>query len=207
MRRWIVCGTALLLSVRAEAVDAYMWGIGPHLGTMVVPAQFPSTFPPAVVDDPGSTANRIGGDLDLGVDAIYYANRTTRVGISGALDVAPNYNDIRILLRYNLVNSTDAMDILVGGAVGAGTMRFDWEGNQLLRVPYYPLRGEVSALIRDGVRAYQLTPYAQYNLPSNHFYTSVSGEEVDVGTGIYAMIGVEASILFGDFTPPRAKRN
>jgi hypothetical protein len=43
-------------------------------------------------------------------------------------------------------------------------------------------------------------------LPSNHFYTDASGTIVDVGTGFYGLVGVEAAVLFGDFTPPKARK-
>ena len=110
-------------------------------------------------------------------------------------------------MKYNYVAQTGAMDFLLGGGAGFGAAR--WVGSdttEVLRVPYYPLRAEASALIRDNSRGYQGTVYFQYNLPANHFYTNAAGEEVDVGTGFYPTVGVEIAVYFGDFTPPRPRR-
>lgn len=203
MNRAAVVALALMTASPAYALDAWMWGVGPKVGTMALPGQFPMAFPPAVKDE-GELA-KVRGDVILGVDAVYYANSSTRLGASGAFDVGKGFYDMSAMIEYNWVTQSDALDFILGAGAGAGTMKWT-TGQASLRVPYYPLRGEIGALIRDQSRGYQGTVFAQYNLPSNHFYTDALGAEVEVGRGIYFTVGVEVAVMFGDFTPPRPKK-
>ncbi|TNE89089.1 MAG: hypothetical protein EP330_11665 [Deltaproteobacteria bacterium] len=194
---------------RAEALDPFMWGVGPRIGTNAIPAAYPLTLPPYLRDpDNGSTIERTSGDLFVGVDAVYYATGHTRVGLLGGIGfgLGSPFFDGHVIFRYNYVSQTGAMDFLLGGGAGFGTSKWSGERSESLRVPYYPLRAEASALVRDNSRGYQGTVFFQYNLPANHFYTNADGVDVDIGTGIYPTLGIEFSVLFGDFTPPRPRR-
>ena len=204
MFRGLVVLMALVSASPAYALDAFMWGVGPQVGTMIVPGGFPAVLPPAVVDDAG--LEKVRADVEFGVNAVYYANESTRIGVSGEAGVAAGYFDMNMLVRYDWIGSSDALHFVTGAAAGFGTMRFSGAGQSELRVPYYPLRVEAGALIPDHSRAYQGLIYAKYDLPSNHFYTNQAGEDTDVGTGFYGTIGVELAVYLGDFSPPRAHK-
>lgn len=207
MNRIFVVLGLLAMTSQAQALDPYMWGVGPKIGTNIIPGAYPVGFPPAVTDEANaSTIEKVRTDVVVGVDAVYYVTGHTRMGLSGGAGFGKAFFDGHVLVKYNYVSQTGAMDFLLGGGAGIGASRWVGQQSELLRVPYYPLRAEASALVRDNSRGYQGTVYFQYNLPANHFYTNAAGESVDVGTGLYPTLGVELAVYFGDFTPPRARR-
>lgn len=207
------CGALALVGLAAatftsdaQALDPYMWGVGPRVGTMIIPGSYPGKFPRYVRDN--GDLERVRGDIFFGVDSVYYANGHSRVGAFAGLGLGKQYFDAHLQFEYNYVLSASALDFLFGGGVGFGTYRFSGEGDEQMVVPYYPLRVETSGLLRDNSRAYQLTVFGQVAVPSNHFYRDFNGLEVDdVGGGFYATVGIEASVMFGDFTPPRPRRS
>lgn len=213
-RTALAAGMALVLGIAlaapsAHALDPYMWGIGPRIGTNAIPAAYPVAFPPFIADEVnGSDISPVRSDLVVGVDATYYVTGRTRVGLLGGVGfgLQEAFFDGHVVFRYNYVSQTGAMDFLFGGGAGFGTSTWRGTRSESLRVPYYPLRVEASALVRDNSRGYQGTIFAQYNLPANHFYTNADGEAVDVGTGFYPTVGIELCVYFGDFTPPRPRR-
>jgi hypothetical protein len=202
---WI--GAALLWAAEAQALDPYMWGIGPRVGTNAIPGRYPLRFPKEIRDPAsGSTLERVRTDVFFGVDSVYYANGHSRVGAFAGMGLGAQYLDAHLQLEYDYVITAGALDFLVGGGLGFGTTTFRGESFERLTVPYYPLRVESSLLIRDEGRGYQLTAFGQYNLPSNHFYQDLNGFDVDVRGGTYVTLGVELSVMFGDFSPPRPRR-
>ncbi|MCO4746994.1 MAG: hypothetical protein KC912_19510 [Proteobacteria bacterium] len=206
MTRILLALGLLAVTSDAQALDPYMWGIGPRIGTNVIPAAYPMKFPPAVISQEGSTLERVNMDLIVGVDAVYYVTGHTRMAMSGGFGFGKSYFDGHFLVKYNYVSQTGAMDFLIGGGAGFGSSRWAGQDSESLRVPYYPLRAEASALVRDNSRGYQGTVFFQYNLPANHFYNAPGGDSVEVGSGIYPTLGVELCVYFGDFTPPRPRR-
>lgn len=208
MSRLLVLVVALLAASPAYALDAWMWGVGPRIGTNIIPGHYPSRFPQAVRDV--DTLQKFRGDVILGADAVYYVDKHTRALASVGMGLArgdTNYTDYHLLLKYNYVIQTGAMDFLFGGGLGVGTCRFkDDDTRELLKMPYYPFRVEGSAMIRDRSRAYQLTVFLQYAVPSSFSYYDSTGVEVpDVRGGIYATMGAEVVLYFGDFVPPKKK--
>ncbi len=208
MTRWLLVVVGVLAASPAYALDAWMWGVGPKLGTLVLPGSYPAKFNRTVTED--AAIERVRTDLITGVDGVYYANSSTRLGASAGLGLGAGFTDINLLLEYNWVFQSEALDFLAGAGVGAGSMYFRGEGDSKLRVPYYPLRAEVGALIRDNSRGYQLTAFAIYNTPANQFYTTAAGVEVDKqdleGVSFWGAAGIEVAVMFGDFTPPKPKR-
>ncbi len=208
--------TALFASAPAQAADVYMWGIGPRLGTNFLPGAYPSAFPKMVADDvvdgtensedPIPVIEKVRGDFLFGFEAQYYVNGGSRIGLLGGFDLGRRYFDAHLIAKYNVVLQSASVDFLFGGGAGFGTQTWTGEGEGRLRVPYFPLRVEAAGMIRAGWMAFQLTPYFQYNLQSNHFYTNDIGEEVDVGGGFYPTAGIELSVLFGDYEPPRPRK-
>ena len=196
----------LVLASDAWALEPYMWGVGPRVGTMFIPLRYPSKFPKVIEDSTDTTLEQFRFDVEWGVEAVYYLARHHRMGIVAGLGNARRFVDAHAILEYDYAAHSGAMDFLFGGGIGFGTHWFHGEDDdELLRIPYYPFRVDTALLIRDNGRGYQLTIYAQYNLPADNFYVDPTGTEVDVTQGINFAIGAELAVLFGDFTPPRAR--
>ncbi|MEZ4317703.1 MAG: hypothetical protein R3F61_09365 [Myxococcota bacterium] len=203
------------LSQTASAADVYMWGVGPRLGTTFLPGAYPSAFPKLVAEDvvdgtEGPDAipviDKVRGDVLFGFEAQYYVDGGSRIGLIGGFDVGRRFFDAHVIAKYNVVLQSASVDFLFGGGAGFGTQRWRGEGEGNLRVPYFPLRVEAAGMIRAGWTAFQLTPYFQYNLQSNHFYTNDIGEDIDVKGGFYPVMGIEFAALFGDYEPPKPRK-
>jgi hypothetical protein len=202
MRRAVGLVLALAASAPAYAVDTYMWGVGPKIGTMVLPGQFPVFFPDEVEADGG--LDKVGGDVITGANAYYYANANSRLGVTGGLNLGKGYFGAEALLGYDYVSSAQALDFILGGGIGAGTMTFRGDGS--LTVPYYPVRANAGALIRDGMRGYEAKIFGQFDIPARHIFENAAGAEAEASGGLYATLGLEVSVLFGDFEPPRKSK-
>lgn len=199
----------------AHALDTWMWGIGPHLGTMVLPGRYPVLLP-RLRGEEGDTGPRgdegiakVQHDIIIGVEGVYYMDRHHRIGFTGSATPgialgAPGrrFSDWNLILTYDYAIPGRALDVLFGGGIGAGTQGWRGEDDQRLRVNYFPLRSEVSALARDTSRGYQLSLFVQWNLPSNSVYTDATGATPDLTPGLYLTSGIEFAVLFGDFEPP-----
>ena len=210
----------LFISEPALALDTYMWGVGPRIGTTVLPGRYPAVFAPKIknydldgdderdVNDEDeeifTSLERVKFDVIFGVDGVYYATKHTRLAATVGMDIGKRFTDGHFIARYNYVGSTGAIDFLFGGGLGFGLQGFRGEIKaEKLKISYYPLRVEGSALVRDNTRGYQATIFAQYNIPGSHAYFAQDGEQYKVGSGVYLFMGVELSVFFGDFTPPR----
>lgn len=214
MRRFVFLLPILLCATEAHALDTWMWGIGPHIGTMVLPGRYPVRLPKLKGED-GDTGPRadegiapVQHDLIFGVEGVYYMDRHHRIGFTGsgnpglALGEGRRFSDWSFLLTYDYAIQGRALDVLFGAGLGAGTQGWRGEDDQTLRVNHFPLRGEVTGLARDKTRGYQLSIFAQLNIPSSAVYTLPDGTQPDITGGVYLTSGVQISVLFGDFEPP-----
>jgi hypothetical protein len=194
---------ALFAATPAQA-EPYMWGVGGTIGTIAVPGQYPWGFPPAVGDY--GTIQKVQGDFLLGLDGVYYASESTRFALQGRLDLARGFTDANILGKYNyIIPQGDEIDVVTGVGLGFGSQKFKGYAYEELKIPYYPVRGEVGLMYRNGEGALQLLLFAQFDIPANHKYTNWNGFEEDVGTGFYLSIGLEFAVMVGDFSPPKKK--
>jgi len=207
MTRWMVVALVGLVSTDALALDPYMWGVGPKIGTMVLPGQYPVRFPQAVRNDANADLSRVKNDLSLGVDAVYYINGRSRARSFASLGfgLGEPYFDANWNVGYQFVAVTGAMDVLFGGAAGVGTATFHGTELARLQMPYYPLRADASALIRDETRGYQATAYFVYNVPGKQTFTGSDGVDLTVGWGVNFALGIEFALYFGDLMPPRPR--
>jgi len=206
MIRLTLAALALLCAAPAQAMDVYMWGVGPRIGTSFIPGHYPSKFPTAVSRRESNGIEKFRDDFFFGAEGVYYVNRHTRTLLTTNVGLAKRYTDLHLLLKYNYVGQTGAMDFLFGGGLGVGTNRWKGDGDAKLRVPYYPVRVEGSAMIRDETRAYQLGIFAQYNIQSSVTYFDEDGHEIDAKGGIYGYLGLDLTLYFGDFKPPKTRR-
>lgn len=220
-RAWMT-GLLLLaggMSQTAQASDVYMWGVGPRLGTNVLPGAYPSAFPKIVTDDvvdgtendevPTPVIEKVRGDVIFGFEGQYYVDGGSRIGLIGGFIGGGGFFDAHVIAKYNVVLQSASVDFLFGGGAGFGTQRWKQRtGDKVgsLRVPYFPLRAEVAGMVRADWLAFQLTPFFQYNVQSKHFYTDDTGAEIDVKGGFYPTVGIEFAVLFGDYTPPKRRK-
>ncbi len=205
MKRLAVVLAGLALSEPAWALDYWMWGVGPKIGTTFLPGRYPIKFPGVVGDD--AAIDKVGGDFIAGLNATYYASSATRLGVDAGFDLGSGFFGANVMLEYNWVKQSSALDFLLGVEAGAGTMVFNGVDPAKLRVNTFPIRGETGLVVRDNSRAYQGSLYAQFDIPSRQIYTPPVGDVIDggVGIGLYLSAGVELTLMFGDFTPPRPK--
>lgn len=208
------------LPVRAGNAT-YMYGIGPRVGTVVLPGGYPANFPSFdEVDADGeetgekikvgedTTIEKVRGDIVLGLEGLYWADATNRLGAIGGFGLGSGYHDANLLLKYDRMSDLDALDLFVGGGLGVGVASWTGEEDERLRVPYYPLRGEVGALFRQGGFAIQGLIFLNLNIPGRQTLTLSDGSAYESGFGwaFYPQVGVELSVLFGDFTKPHKGR-
>jgi len=224
----------LALAAPAQASDAYMWGIGARIGSTAIPTQYPALWPTRInkydVNDDGETdvnANgveqetslaKVGGDFILGGEGYYWLNKTQRIGGLVGLDTAKGWTDVHLLAKYDQVLTGGGdVDILLGGGLGVGTQTWkglDADGNvvtdgEKLKMNYFPVRAELAAMIKiTDEWSVAAKAFGQLNIPTNHIWT-VEGEELDVAGSPfnYPQIGVEATVMWGDFKPPKPKGN
>ncbi|MCB9669079.1 MAG: hypothetical protein H6736_21065 [Alphaproteobacteria bacterium] len=212
IRALIPAAVLTTLASPAMAADVYMWGVGPRLGTNFLPGAYPAAFPTIVADARQAAApdapviDKVRTDVVFGFESQYYINGGSRIGAIGGFGVGKQYFDAHIIGKYDVVIQSAAVDFLVGGGAGFGTQR--WKGSEQasLRVPYFPLRAEAAGMIRSDWMAYQLTVYGQYNLQGHHYYFDETGTEVPVRGGFYPTMGLELSVMFGDYEPPRPRK-
>lgn len=208
MRRWGLVMFGLVATGDAWAIDPYMWGVGPKVGTTVLPGKFPMKFNETITDDAG--LERVGFDLAVGIDSWYYVNGGSRLGATAKVGFGAGFLDTAFAFKYNVVLQSQALDFLFGGGVGAGWMQISGDGDSRLQMPYYPFRVEAATLLRDDTRGYQITVFGEYAVPSTRNYRTVAGDLIDPkdlqGTGVWASLGLEFSVMFGDFEIPRPKK-
>lgn len=240
-RNSLLLAAGLLLSADAQADETYMWGLGGHISTFVVPGRYPITFPTKVEnynfideelefggdeasDEPNRdldadgdplvhTLERVKTDVHVGADFAYYLDGENRIGLSGEVGTGTRYLDMNIMGRYDRVyTSFDEFELLLGAGLGVGSMSFKGATSpEKLIVSYFPLRAQAAGLYRTKTSALQLALYGQSNIPSNQTYTKADGTEVEsVGTPFavfsYLSLGLEFSVMFGDFKPPVKKK-
>ena len=193
----------------AFASDFPMWGAGVRVGTIVVPGAYPMNFPNEVSED--STLAPARFDLSVGGQALVYADNRSRIGVLGQLGFGSGYSQSSFMGTYEVVLQRGSIDFLAGGGLGFGSQTWKGEQQEVLKVPSYPARAQISAQYRAATSAYALTGFVQANIPSRHIYTLPDGTEgQQVGSAVsfanYMHAGLELSALFGDFKLKDAKK-
>ncbi len=204
--RAFLCTLALACAPVASAAETEIapWGVGPRLGTVVIPGHMPVRFPAAAredVDADGNLALRgVRGDVQLGADAVYYAGHAWRLGALANLGFGRRFAKAELIFHYDRSVATyQGLDFLAGGGLGVGAMRFRGEGESRLGVPYYPFRVSAGAISHQDPFAIQLDGYIQLDIPSNQYYTARDGTETTTSGGIYASFGLGITGYIGDF--------
>lgn len=211
----------LLLSLPAHAIDLQFWGVGPMVGTMAIPSDYPFVLPSNAYkgeDDP--RVKDVKGDFEFGAHGVAYPSGGGRLFGIAQLGFGTNsWRRSEFVFGWDqaIIREKD-FQLLMGAGVGAGRETFpqNGDGDGYLRVNYFPVRGQVSALLRDKSRAYEVGLYGAWHLASDQeWYGGDSDEEPElpgdgynraVDTGVYAEIGAQATVYFGDFRTNKEER-
>jgi hypothetical protein len=203
---------ALSFAQPAQAIELHSWGIGPRIGTTIVPAAYPSLFP-SIVEEEG-LIDKVRGDFLFGAQGLMQLDEHSRLNLLLGADAGKKFWDIHAIFTYDYLFPTGPVDFFLGGGVGVGQHMWgsDEDADTKFRVPNFPFRAETGLELRDDTRAYQLQLFFQYNLPSNQFYIKEKGgDPIDLKgserrMGVYPTLGIELAVFFGDFTPSRPNR-
>jgi hypothetical protein len=195
--------------------NVYMYGLGPRVGTVVIPGGYPANFPTfseesahgeteKIKIDEATTIEKVRGDVILGLEGLYWANDVNRLGATGGFGLGSGYHDAHLILKYDRMANLDAIDLFVGGGLGVGVATWAGEQDERLRVPYYPFRGEAGALFRQKTFGIQALLFLNLNIPGRQTLTLADESTYESGFGwaFYPQIGAELQVLFGDFTKP-----
>ncbi len=208
MRHVLLLLAGLMLSGQAHALEPYMWGVGPRLGTTFLPGRTPLKLPRELQDPGDTTLERVRFDAITGAEATYFINSSHRIGILGGAIFGKRFIDGHIIALYDYVVGANTIDFLFGGGIGFGANQFKGPSNdERLRVLYYPFRARVGLMVRDKITAYQLTVFTQWDVPSSYHYRNLDSVEEQVRGGLAIAAGLELCVMFGDFTPPRPRVN
>lgn len=207
--------TALLaLSQPAAALEVKWWGIGPTVGTMAVPGKYPFAFPDNAKDANNEPlVEKVNGDISFGARGVLYPAARSRLGarVLGGVGIGQPWSSGQFTLEYDgaIVNE-DGFQLLAGAGIGAGFERFggvDTKPNGYLLTNYFPLRAQLSALLRDRTRAYEVSIYGTWHVVADQTYFDIKGADGITGAesdaivpgALYGGFGIEATVFFGDF--------
>ena len=205
---WV--GTA---EAKQKKPEPFMWGVGPTIGTYLLPFDYPYSFPKEIRDsDP--TMQGLEGDVQLGAKGTIYMNRDYRLWGHGYLHLGnkAGYNGRGITLGLDKVLLRDnGINLYVGAGGGLGRFKFDQSDVGKLDGRQIYLRGNIGALYRNVNQAYDISLFGIVGNTSNQTFTPASSEEAaDINGGVYMaplVLGVEATVYFGDFKPNKKKGN
>jgi len=208
----------LALTPDASAIDVKWWGAGPQISTMLFPSAYPIALPDGAQDENGDPlVDKVHFDLELGGRAVMYPTKYGRVGARLLFGFGTSgFARQEFTLEYDATLVTQgAFQVLGGAGIGVGHEKFHGgeEGPEegFLNVQYYPIRGELGALMRDDKRAYELALWAAIHIPgSQRYYASPDSDPVEGkgdsfafgGFRSYVGLGLEATVFFGDFSKP-----
>lgn len=185
----------------------YMWGVGPQVSTVVYPTRFPGGFPKDIPDEWNFDASR--GDIEFALRGAFYLNTESRlagrIGLGGGPGWFTRWADVGL---DRMLTSNSGFHTLVGANLGLGRDRFTDSGGRELEVSNAVIRAQFGGIYRNKTQAYELGVFMAYHVPFEHLYDPGGLDEQTLkGSGSrYGMIGVEASVFFGDFTPPKSKK-
>ena len=228
-RNLVPAALLLAASLPAHAGDiGSMWGVGGHIGGRVVPFAYPLAFPKAARKLDTYSLEKVRTNFNFGIDGLVYIDNSSRLFLEGNVDGGKGFSDTNVIGGYEVALTKGTIDILAGGGVGIGGMSFkgfenggsgalnennearhnegeegDGPGGDKLRVTYFPIRAQLSALYRQDTWALQVTLYGELGLPGRHVYTDPDGTAQDINAAAsfanYPSLGLEIGGFWGDF--------
>ncbi len=197
----------LALCSPAHALELKWWGVGANIGTVAIPGKYPIALPSVAQGE----VDKVKGDAEIGVRGVIYPSGSGRVfGLATLGFGTSGWGQQEFTVGWDQVIVKDEeFQLLFGAGIGAGHERFKDKGSDdYLNVNYFPIRAQLGALLRDRVRAYQIDIYGLYHIVGGQEYclstadtACTSGKDGGglVAGAVYAGLGAEATIYFGDF--------
>lgn len=209
---------SLLMVGEAQAVEFRWWGVGPMLGTRIVPLQAP-VWPALALDADGDPkVDEVNGNMEIGLHAALYAGNIGRVALRGQLNTnfGPWFAQEVTLEWDHLLIRDGELQLMLGAGVGIGHQRFgDAESDRYLDLKTFPLRLQLSGLMRDKWCGYEIDIYGTLPIAGQTQMCSGTGaddgcdepgktEDLFDGVGFYGGLGLEATVFFGNFRSAKA---
>lgn len=190
----------------------FMWGVGPTISTVALPAQMPFNFPDEAETDKVNFKGT-GGDVGFGVHAVMYMRHTQRFGTHMWYHTGANgYSSPNLTIEYDFVGSS-ANNVAFLGGLGGGFGSQSWKNDagDKLSMNTFIARGQGSVNFRTHTNMFELAVFLNMFFPSgsviepagNNDVGNGPGKEVDAAFVIYPQLGLEFTAYFGDFKPPR----
>ena len=227
----LVMALAAAPTAEAAGTGVHMWGVGPTISTIAYPGRHPITFPKltedeiadngfeADVDVDGSrritSVDKVKGDAAIGARGVVYFNRSIRGGIRfHAFSAGKNYNSADITFEVDKIFFQESKASAYGGlGLGFGNMKFQGDTEATngtdpeLSMATYLLRGQAGGMYRWKSAALEVGLFANMAVPGVIEFTGQSDKTIEIGgfggNGVYWHGGLEATMYFGDFTPPK----
>ena len=191
-----------LFSNTANAFQFYMAGYGPSVNTMLYPFAYPADSPVGN-NTVGQGLTKVGRDLGIGGQYTVWLNQNYRGTARANMQLGFGESSFRafdwsveadqILFRENGING------YVGLGLGTGSLTLG-EDPTTLRAQQVFARGQAGVLLREKRKAYDFSLYAKMGLTP---VETLNDATVQSGLVYYPIVGFQASVLFGDFVPPK----
>lgn len=194
----------------AEAKDSgpYMWGGGPTLLTIAYPGQHPLAYPKDIRDN---FDEKVRGDIGFGAKGAFYINKEYRANAQLVFGTGSGiYKSTEFVFGADKILGGESGGYAFAGAgLGFGKMKFQGNEEAELDLSTYIIRGQVGGYYRLKQAAIELDLFAEFIWPGVQTYTTPQGNTVneDQSGGNYLLAGLQATAYFGDFTPPKNKKN
>ena len=186
--------------------------------------------------NPRNNLDSVKGDAALAGRGLIYLSNQQRIGTRLNLGFGDGYRATTLTIEYEKsIFRQDNINVFVGGGIGVGKLKFDQNENGTLSTNTYNTRLQIGAIYRDKQgrknaaddRAYEIALFATpigFNGPETYEYGDVTVQDPDSastfafltsddsdnqklnGSLYNPTIGIEVSVLFGDFTSPKKKK-
>ena len=202
---------SLFVSPSLAGSGPYMWGVGPVVNTMVLPGEYPVGFPTQTKEENEEGKNRTRldktrGDIGIGVHGVLYMKKAQRIGGHAWIQKGGgNFSSQNITIEYDFAgDAANGVTMLAGLGGGFGKQKWKTGGVGELTMNTYILRGQAGVNYRTKRNCYELAGYVNWSIPGKQTWdeTEVT-EEVEASGGFYPALGIEATMFFGDFRPPK----
>lgn len=187
-----------LSTTPAMAEEPWMWGVGPRVGFDVAPADRLGTSGSLPFDP-------VNWGVALGAEAAIYPARWYRLRTVTDLAVGQRWLEGSFAVTWDYVPHVGEFQIPMGVGSGASVGRATSATGERLRRSSLPLIAEVGLLRRSPRWAWQVMAVGSLDLPTGTVLVDAAGARTPLARTVTGTIGVEATVLFGDFHPPRVQ--
>ena len=203
--------TLIVTPIANAGPSPYMWGVGPTVNRIVLPGEHPVGFPKAtrVENDEGKNEallDKTLGDVGLGVHGVLYMKKAQRLSSHAWYSTgAGKYRSPNITFEYDFAGQASSGVTLLGGlGAGLGQQKWTTGGAGTLKMNHYILRAQGAVNYRTKKTCYEMGAFVNWFLPGRQLWDAAGDvAEERVKGGFYPTMGVEATVYYGDFKPPK----